>query len=324
MELDDIINSYNKKLITIEQKIINVENGSHVSEGVDELLEELEQTPIMGYDCGINSLNYYVFGLRKKYYLFSARSGFGKTRLQVFFAMQVGYHQKEPCLFISTELPKDEIVTMMIAYIAGIEERSIILNQLTKEEREKIQWAKEELKKSQIYIMYIPDFNLEKIENTIKRYIFTKQISFVFFDYIKESISMIEGITKKVGQIDGWKALNLFSERLKMLNEKYEIGIMSATQVNKDGSTSGSSAIPNAVDVWCKIRPATEDEINTYGLQFEASDPNDEIAVIEVEKNRRGMKSFDILLQTNLGKLYYKELVIVKDNKIISVPHVKT
>lgn len=322
-EPDDLINHFTKKLIEIEKDIVNAESGSHISEGLDELITDLENNPVMGYNCGINALNYYLYGLRKKYYLFSARSGIGKTRLQVFFCLQLGYHQNIPCLFYSTELPKDEIQSMMIAYIANISERKILMNNLTPEERIKKNEAKEKLKKSNIYIIYEPDFNLEKVENTIKRYILSKKIGFVFFDYIKESISMIEGINKRVGKIDGWKALNLFSERLKALVEKYKVGIMSATQLNKDGSTSGSSAIPNSVDVWCEIRGSTKEEKEKFNLDFEAFNENEEIITIENKKNRRGLKDFFVFLKTDLGKLYYKELSVAKNDNPIKVPTVK-
>lgn len=323
LELDDIINHYNKLLIEIEKNIVNIEAGTHISDGVDDLIEELEKSPVMGFDCGINALNYYMFGLRKKYYLISAGSGYGKTRFQAFCCLQVGYHQKEPSLFISSELPKDEIQTMMIAYIANISERKILTNNLTDEERKKVKWATKELKNSNIYIIYVPDFNLEKIEHIIKRYILSKKIKFVFFDYIKESMSMIEDINKKIGKIDGWKALNLFSERLKMLVEKYQVGIMSATQLSKDGNTAGSSAIPNSVDVWLKLRPSTKEEREKYELDFNVFDGNEEIIVIETKKNRRGLKDFETFLRTNLGKLFYEELLVIKNENPIKVPKVK-
>ena len=87
-------------------------------------------------------------------------------------------------------------------------------------------------------------------------------------------ISMIQGIKKNIGQtVDGWKALNLFSERLKMMVEKYNVGIMSATQLNKEGDTSGSGAIPNAVDIWAKLRIATEKEIEKLSHQIYPDTP---------------------------------------------------
>jgi replicative DNA helicase len=308
----------------VERRIVNVESGSHISDGVDQLLDELNKNPVIGFDSGINALNYYAHGLRKKFYLFSARSGVGKTKLLSYFALQVGYYQKVPTLFISTEMPKDEIQTMMIAHIADINERKILtqLNTLSKEEKLKIYEAKKKLKESNIFIIYMPDFDLEKVENTIKRYIFNKKVEMVFLDYIKESVSMIENMNKRVGDIEGWKRLNLFSERIKnLLVEKYKVGVISATQLNKQGDTAGSGAIPNSCDVWCRLRYATKEELEKYELESVWEDQ--EIMVIENEKNRRGIKDFNIYLEVKLGELKFKELLVTKHDNVINLPKIE-
>jgi replicative DNA helicase len=227
-----------------------------------------------------------------------------------------------PTLFISTEMPKDEIQTMMIAHIADINERKILtqLNTLSREEKLKIYDAKKKLKESNIFIIYMPDFDLEKVENTIKRYILNKKVEMVFLDYIKESVSMIENMNKRVGDIEGWKRLNLFSERIKnLLVEKYKVGIISATQLNKAGDTAGSGAIPNSCDVWCRLRYATKEELEKYDL-VSIFDDESEIMVIENEKNRRGIKDFNIYLHVKLGELKFKELLVVKHDNVVHLP----
>ena len=320
MSINDIINFYNKLILDIESDIIQLNSSSHIGQGLKELKEELSTTPTMGLNTGINALNYYTYGLRKKYYLFSAKTGEGKTRIQAYLALQIGYYQKIPCLFITTEVEKDEVQTMMLSHIAKIPERKILLNDLTPKERERLDKAIEELEQSCIEVLFMPDFNLEAVEHTIKRYILSKKIEYVFFDYIKESMSMIEGINKKVGKVDGWKALNLFSERLKELSQKYGVGIISATQLARDGYTSGSSAIPNAVDVWAKLRIVSTEE--QQKLNLETFDSNTEIMAIDIEKNRRGMKDFSIYLEANLGQLSFEEIQVMKGGNIISVPNV--
>ena len=322
MDIEEIVNHYTKKLISIESEYLQVKEGTHISHGIDDLITELESKPIMGFDCGINALNYYWFGLRKKYYLISANTGLGKTRIQAYFSLYLGYYLQIPNVFISTELPIDEIQTMLLSCLSGISERKIIMNQLTFEEKKKRDEAKDKLKDSKIDIVYCPDFTLEKIENIIKKYILNKKVEYIFFDYIKESISMLEGINKRVGKTDGWKALNLFSERLKMMVEKYNVGIMSATQLNKEGDTSGSGAIPNAVDIWAKLRIASEKEIEKYNLAFEKLHEDEEIMVLETKKNRKGMNDFNVFLLTNLGKLYYKEILVTKGGNIIKVSQI--
>jgi len=329
----DIIEHYNKKINKIEGSIIHVKNGSHISEGVDDLLEELQTKPVRGADIGLNALNYYLYGARKKYYLFSAASGFGKTRLLVYIALQIGYEQNFPTLIISTELPTDEIQTMILAYIANVEERKILLNTLDSNEKIRINEAKEKLKQSNIFIVYLPDFDLQTIEHLIKKYILQNKIEYVMFDYIKESISSIEGLNKRIGQVEGWKGLMLTSERLKMLVERYNVGIYSATQLNaksfsKDVQSNqsllaGATAIANSVDVGAIIRTVSEKEREKFELDFSPSkEGNTHLVALDIYKNRRGMSDFSIYLRSNLGKLYYEEVAIVKGGNIIKVPKV--
>jgi len=333
LEPQEIIEHYNKKINQIEGSIIHVKNGSHISEGVDDLLEELQTKPVMGADIGLNALNYYLYGARKKYYLFSAASGFGKTRLLVYIALQTGYEQNIPTLFISTELPPDEIQTMILAYIANIEERKILLNTLTFDEKTRINEAKEKLKKSNMYIIYLPDFDLQTIEHIIKKYILQNKTEIICFDYIKESISSIEGLNKRIGQVEGWKGLMLTSERLKMLVEKYGVGIYSATQLNakafsKDVQSNqsllaGATAIANSVDVGAIIRSVGEKEREKYELDFNPTEEeNTHLVALDIYKNRRGMSDFTLYLRSNLGKLFYEEVAVVKGGNIIKVPPV--
>lgn len=330
---EEIIDHYNKKINKIEGTIIQVKNGSHISQGVDGLLEELQNKPVMGYDLGINALNYYLYGARKKYYLFSAASGFGKTRLLVYFSLQLGYKQNVPVLLISTELPVDEIQTMMLAYIANVEERQILLNNLSYDERNRVKEAKEKLKKCNIHIVYLPDFTLDVVEHTIKKYILKDKIQYVIFDYIKESISSIEGLNKKIGQVEGWKGLMLTSERLKMLVEKYDVGIYSATQLNAKAFSkgvesnqsllAGATAIANSVDVGAIIRSVSEKEREKFELDFSATtEENTHLVALDIYKNRRGLSDFTIYLRSNLGKLFYQEVLVVKGGNRIKIPKV--
>jgi replicative DNA helicase len=330
---EEIIEHYNKKINKIESSIIHVKDGNHISDGVDDLLIELQTRPVMGLSVGINALNYYLYGARKKYYLFSAASGFGKTRLLTYIGLQTGYEQNIPTLFISTELPVDEIQTMILAYIANVEERKILLNSLTYEEKERVNEAKEKLKKSNIYIIYLPDFDLQIIEHTIKKYILRNKIQFVCFDYIKESISSIEGLNKRIGQVEGWKGLMLTSERLKMLVEKYGVGIYSATQLNaksfsKDVQSNqsliaGATGIANSIDVGAIIRSVSEKEREKYELDFSPTkEENTHLVALDIYKNRRGLSDFTVYMRSNLGKLYYEEVAVVKGGNIIKVPKV--
>lgn len=327
MNIDDIINHYNKKIITLEQKFSGTNEGIHVGDGIDELVENYKKSPEMGVDSGINALNYYTFGLRKKFYLFSAKTGDGKTRLQAFFAIYTAVKQKIPSLFITTELEYDEIQAMILSGVSGVSERHIILNQYSEGEEEKINKAKKEIKESGLQIVYLPDFSVEKIEYIIKKYILFYKTEYVFFDYIKASMSIIASINKKTGGgLQSWQILTLLSERLKTLSAIYKVGIISSTQLTKGEDVAGAKAIVDSTDVYAKLRFATQEEIEKYELDFKTTSFNNKNYVhmfLDFEKNRRGEKNFSIGLCVNHGKLDIKETVVVKNGIVIGIPSVK-
>ena len=127
-----------------------------------------------------------------KFYLRSAATGVGKTRTMVADFCNCGCNKiwKDgewidnglafPSFFLSTELELDEIQTMMVAFLANINEENILNNTLSFEERERIKTAIEIIKESPLYIEVIPDFSLKDIENAIKR-------SIRLYSYINEN-----------------------------------------------------------------------------------------------------------------------------------------
>lgn len=322
MNLIDITDYYQKKVINIESEFINEgDTGGLISDGVDKTIRKLREKPVIGYDIGINALNYIIYGLRTStYYIISSYSGYGKTRFQAYCSLQLGYKQQIPCLFITTESKKDEIHTMMLAHLSNINEKKILMNDLTYNEELKLDEAKEEFKKAKIYHEYIPDFSLEKIEHLIKRYIINYGIVYCFFDYIKETISMMEDINNKTGNKEGWKSLVLFSERLEKICKKYKIGILTSTQLNKEGYTQGAKDIVNTADVWCVINVPTDDDKQKFNL-FPIEE-NYFINCIDVKKNRRGEKDCKIFLNVDLGKLDYQEILVTQNDKSITIPKI--
>lgn len=338
MEIVDILNFFQNKVIKLEQKYSNIKEGIQAGEKLKERLEEFKLSPEMGLDCGINALNYFLYGLRKKYYLISSPTGYGKTRTLCRLACYSGIIKNEPTLFISTELEEVEIQAMVTAMISGVSERKIILNQCTPKEEAKVQRAVKFIEESNFHIVYMPDFDIQKIEYIMKKYILLHGVEYIFFDYIKASMSIISSMNKSAGGgLQVHQILTLLSERLKALSGKYDVGIYSATQLNasyfnKDGGGSshaqlaGAKAIADSVDVGMILRPATQAEIDEFQLEFMIKDINNtdyQLLILDIYKNRRGLKDVSVVLNVNLGTLDYQEVCVIKNGKIINIPKVE-
>lgn len=86
-----------------------------------------------------------------------------------------------PTLFISVELDKEELQTMALAYIGGIPENHILDTSLLNfEEQDRLQKAVGILKRSKLYIEYLPDYSMRDIENCIKRNLRINKVQYVF------------------------------------------------------------------------------------------------------------------------------------------------
>lgn len=85
-----------------------------------------------------------------------------------------------PTLFITTEQTKDEIQTMMLAFLSAVNEDHILYGRYEEGERERVFAAAKILKEAPLYIEELPEFNLQDVENAIKRGIAEHSIQYVF------------------------------------------------------------------------------------------------------------------------------------------------
>lgn len=332
MALEEIINHFNSKLGLAEKVINQYDEAVQVSHEMASLIDQYELTPEMGLSTGLKNLDEILLGLRKKYYIFSSASGYGKTRLLTYLACQTGINHNVPTLLITTELSLDEIQSIILAYFSKIPERRIILNKTTVEEKADLKRIAEELKNFNLYIVYMPDYNIEKIEHMIKKYMHLYGIQYVYFDYIKETLSILTEVSKRTeGNIElkSHQILMLLSERLKSLSAQYDIGVYTATQVSSEyfskggkkgdqSMISGAKAIVHFADVAGILRPAYDKEVTDFNLDmFDAKKtPGSRHVFLDIFKNRRSISNVSVGMSIDLGLLRYKETVVIRDGKI--------
>ena len=161
---------------------------------LDELLEELEQHPDVGIPLYGPLINTVTRGARlRKMYLRSAPSGYGKTRTMVADVCYIGCNKIyddsfgwinngncEPVLYITTEQELSEIQTLMLAFLSNVDEDHILNNKYEGDEKERVLYAKEVIKQSSVYIVELPDFSLQDVENIIKQSIRDYDVKYVF------------------------------------------------------------------------------------------------------------------------------------------------
>ena len=182
--MEDIADTIDKRITDIKLKYVDGTDAEYVQAGdqILELVDRLKQTPDVGYPLFGPFINTVTRGARlKKLYLRSAATGVGKTRAMIADSCNIACGQiydskegkwvdngtKEPTLYITTEQEIEEIQTMMLAFLADVDEGHIIYNKYEEGEFDRVVYAAEVIKKSPIHIKRLPDFSLIDIENTI-------------------------------------------------------------------------------------------------------------------------------------------------------------
>lgn len=326
MTVEDIASELEKKILNIKTKY---ETGKKVSVRIDEnienLLEKFKIQPEIGVDFPIPTLSKILKGFRKKrLYLHSALSGRGKTRMMASFASYIAFNQDKKTLFITTEQDVEEVQTMILANLSEVDEGNIIVYDFNEEQKNRIINALNLIKSKadNLYIVYMPDYTPEKIEQCIKLYKMQYGIEYVFFDYIKTTVEMLSDISSraKVANLRSDNVLYIFAEKLKRLAVKLDIGIYTATQLNAEAYNTkeyderllrGAKAIADAVDVGMIISELRQKDVEALeGIIDTLYIPD---LCLHIYKNRRGRKNIKIYLQSNHGICKYIEVVALNE-----------
>lgn len=276
----------------------DMQKAKRLGDYVDEFMKTISEEPEVGLPMPFGMYNNITGGARfGRLYLCSADTGIGKTRNMVGFMAHTACSRfwgkdgwvenkfQRPCLYISTELDLDEIIALFLAFISGVSSSTISgrgKEPINFAASERLQEAARILKEAPIYYEVLMDFTSEKIENTIKFNIEENHIEYIAFDYIHTSMSIIQEVAEKTrGQnVREDEILFMLAMQLKNIALKYNVFIMTATQVNRSINSGaeisaamlrGSSAIADKVDLAEILTRPTQEQIDKLNAVSEQS-----------------------------------------------------
>ena len=359
--MEDIMNSVEGKFNEIRNTFVNHGNkNGDPANNIFELIENLRQTPNIGPDLEGEIFNAACRGAREGcFFLKSASTNAGKSRTSVFDACKLAYperwsHEKmtfiremdfdeyrqpRKVLFIVTEMDIEEIQTMMLAYLSGVDEAHILTDRYEAGELERVKFAATIMKKYSGYFLIeaISEPNLTNVEATIKKYATIDGVKYVFFDYIHTTGSMMTQFQKNGLRED--VVLMLMANQLKQIAKDYNVFVFSATQLNAKGMETdgnfkdescirGSKAVADKCDMGCvmsrvnedlwselvpKLRQAVnENKIEKYVLDNPEYKPTH---IIDIYKMRRGSyRGVRIWSHIHLGTGRRKDLFMTTAN----------
>ena len=324
--LDAIGNRIREHLIEIENRHIGKDDSTsqNAAKGLRKLVQSLQENPEVGLPLDGDIVNFAARGARLgKLYTYSAPSGQGKTRYMVgnacaicfpyigkdgkiVYRGTVEHDDYQKIVYIATEQKADEIQTLILAYVSGVNERAILLGSYTPEELQRINIALDIIEKYQdnFIIEYMSDPSIAQVKTVMARYIIQHNIQYIFYDYIFSSPGLLSEFRDVEVRED--VALMMLSNSIKETASNYNVFIQSATQLNDGWSKRaigprdqnclrGSKAIADKIDIGSIGVRITEEEykqIEAVWTELKKSNPekykHDPNIVIDIYKNRRG------------------------------------
>ena len=343
MSLQDIFNSFIENLNDMQYDYIckdDSEEGT-IATGVRNLFEELQENPEIGIPLQGDIYNTIVRGARlKKYYLISGASGTGKTRQMVGHACTMAFPERfdvkrnkwvvtgegHKILFFETEIEKDEIQTMILAYLSGVNEDKILNNYFeSPEEKQRVYDAITVMEHyiDNFVFVRVADPSIGQIKTLIRKEVLKYNIEYVFYDYIFSS----------PGLLQEYKDLNLredvilmmTSTALKDLANELNIFMMSGTQLNEKWKDykgirdynliRGSKAIADKIDVGGISLPVTQEEHEQIDILARKLGKDLPTQVQDLYKVRRGKYNrVRIWSKVDLGTCRTEDLFLTDQN----------
>lgn len=339
----EICDKIKGKLLTLESlysKSSEVE-VFNMSDGIEDFVTEMAETINVGLALQGRYYSHIIGGAQLgTLTIRSASSGCGKTRYAVGDACKLAYPinfneitstwevtgHNEKVLFIITEQTYEQIRRMVLAYLTGINESRFNYGDLTNEEKERISIAVQIMKTYDNFtVIKMPSPTIELVKTLVRENCLTKNISYVFFDYVFINPSLLaafQGFSLRNDEV-----LLMFATALKDLAVELDVAMFTSTQVNanaddnknirNEASLAGGRSTINKADNGCILARPTKEELETLEpLTSSYGVPN---LVLDIFKVRSGQWSqVRVWIKADLGKMRFQDL-FVTDSRLEAI-----
>lgn len=198
----------------------------------------------------------------------------GKSALALNLAFSMAYHGTKVCLF-SFEMPSEEVVTRLMAKIAGIEISALQSGDLTQEQHEAVRESVEVLGRLPIEIYDLPSMTVDAIRDAARNSLCGCDEGILIIDCLQlvdpsRDCGRYEDIDEK---------MDLVAISLKRLAMELRTPIIVTTQLDRTDSLDDAYSLSGHADIVMFLDHAKEDEFYS-----EIPDP----MCIHVAKFRQG------------------------------------
>ncbi len=227
---------------SLKQDIVSIE--SILTESFDRM-EELHRNKgaLRGVRTGYRDLDNMTAGLqRSDLIILASRPAMGKTTLVTNLAYNVATIAKQPVLFFSLEMSKEQLVDRMLADASGVDAWNIRTGNLSDDDFSKLSEAMGELAEAQIFIDDTPGLSVLEMRTKARRANHEQPLGLVIVDYLQ----LMQGNGRDNG--NRVQEVGEISRGLKLIARELNVPVIALSQLSRSVE-SRNPQIPQLADL---------------------------------------------------------------------------
>jgi replicative DNA helicase len=223
-----------------EQRIYAIRQGrdtqglTHISQAVLEVFDRLaelaqQDSAIPGLSTGLPDLDRTISGLNKSdLLLLAARPGMGKTSLALNILLEAGKKSGKTAVFFSLEMSREQLAMRLLSNEAFVDNKKLVLGNLTEEDWVKIADASEVLNMANILIDDNPSLSVADMNAKCRR---VENLGLVVIDYL-QLMTSAGGKSGNNGE-SRQQIVSDISRSLKIMAKELNVPVLCLSQLSR-------------------------------------------------------------------------------------------
>jgi replicative DNA helicase len=227
---------------SLKQDLVSLE--SILTESFDRM-EELHRNKgsLRGIRTGYRDLDNMTAGLqRSDLIILAARPAMGKTTLVTNLAYNVGTIAKQPVLFFSLEMSKEQLVDRMLSDASGVDGWNIRTGNLSDEDFSKLSDAMGEMAEAPIFIDDTPGLSVLEMRTKARRAAHEQPLGLVIVDYLQLMTASKRSDGNRVQEVSE------ISRGLKLIARELNVPVVALSQLSRSVE-SRNPQVPQLADL---------------------------------------------------------------------------
>ncbi|HRN97643.1 MAG TPA: replicative DNA helicase [Candidatus Saccharibacteria bacterium] len=227
---------------SLKQDLVSIE--SILTESFDRM-EELHRNKgsLRGVRTGYRDLDNMTAGLqRSDLIVLAARPSMGKTTLVTNLAYNIATVAKQPVLFFSLEMSKEQLVDRMLADASGVDAWNIRTGNLSDDDFSKLSEAMGEMAEAPIFIDDTPGLSVLEMRTKARRAAHEQPLGLIIVDYLQLMQGGGRGDGNRVQEVSE------ISRGLKLIARELNVPVIALSQLSRSVE-SRSPQIPQLSDL---------------------------------------------------------------------------